>query len=209
MKPGKFITLEGCEGVGKSTNINFIQQYLQEQGLNVVVTREPGGTQLAEQIRNLLLKSDIEEKMPYQAELLLMFAGRSLHIENVIKPNLLQGHWVLCDRFTDASYAYQGGGRGLSLEHIAWLERFTQGELQPNLTLLLDMPAAEGLERAHKRSAPDRFEAEKTVFFEAVRAAYLERASFFPERIKIIQADLDLNLVQEQIKLQLEVLIAN
>ena len=198
MTRGKFITLEGGEGVGKTTNLVFIKNYLQQQGITVVVTREPGGTVLAEKLRELVLSNE-SEKINDTTELLLMFAGRCQHIAQVIRPALEQGHWVLCDRFTDATYAYQGGGRGLSLETIAWLEQLVQGELRPDLTLLLDAPIEIGMERAKKRAAFDRFESEKLQFFEKVRAMYLQRATEQPERVKVIQASDDLTVVQQNI----------
>ncbi len=198
MKRGKFITLEGGEGVGKTTNLHFIKDYLQQQQIQVTVTREPGGTALAEKIRQLLLDAD-SEKVAETSELLLMFAARAQHIQHVIVPALAQGNWVLCDRFTDATYAYQGGGRGLSIDTIAWLEQLVQGELRPDLTLLLDAPIEIGMERAQKRGAFDRFEAEKISFFTRVRDMYLSRAAQQPERIKVIQAHQSLANVQQDI----------
>jgi len=198
MKRGKFITLEGGEGVGKTTNLRFIQDYLQQQNISVTVTREPGGTALAEKIRSLLLDTE-GESISDTTELLLMFAARAQHIHHVISPALAQGNWVLCDRFTDATYAYQGGGRGLSIDTIAWLEQLVQGELRPDLTLLLDAPIEIGMERAQKRGAFDRFEAEKISFFTRVREMYLSRAAQQPERIKVIQAHQSLENVQQDI----------
>jgi dTMP kinase len=193
---GKFITLEGGEGVGKTTNIPFIKQKLEAQGIDVVVTREPGGTRLAEKIREILLNNN-DEPVTSHAELLLIFAGRAQHLNQVIKPALAQGHWVLCDRFTDATYAYQGGGRKLSLEAINWLENFVQGGLRPDLTLLLDVPAEIGMARALSRGGQlDRFESEKIDFFNRVRQIYLQQAQMYPERIKIIKADQALADVQ-------------
>lgn len=198
MKTGKFITLEGGEGVGKSTNLRFIQHYLQQQGITVTVTREPGGTELAEKIRTLLLATD-GEKITESAELLLMFAARAQHLQHVIAPALARGEWVLCDRFTDATYAYQGGGRGVSLTSIAWLEQWVQADLRPDLTLLLDAPIAIGMARAAKRAAFDRFEAEKLIFFTQVREMYLQLADQQPERIKVIHAQQALEAVQKDI----------
>lgn len=198
MTRGKFITLEGGEGVGKTTNLAFIKHYLEQHSISVVVTREPGGTLLAEKLRELVLSAD-GEKINDTTELLLMFAARCQHIAQVIRPALEQGHWVLCDRFTDATYAYQGGGRGLSLDTIAWLEQTVQGDLRPDLTLLLDAPIAIGMERAKKRAAFDRFEAEKLQFFENVRAMYLKRAEEQKQRIKVIQAAQNLATVQQEI----------
>jgi dTMP kinase len=196
---GKFITLEGGEGVGKTTNVPFIKDYLLSQNIPVVVTREPGGTQLAEKIRDLLLHSN-DEAVTSHAEILLMFAARAQHLNHVIKPALAQGQWVLCDRFTDATYAYQGGGRGMSLEAIQWLENFVQADLRPDLTLLLDVPIAIGMARAKNRAGQlDRFESEQVEFFNRVRQVYLNQAQQYPERIKIIQADQALTDVQQAI----------
>ncbi len=195
---GKFITLEGGEGVGKTTNLVFIKDYLQQYNIPVVVTREPGGTKLAEKIRQLLLDKDSEE-ISDQAELLMMFAARAQHIKHVIEPALAQGKWVLCDRFTDATYAYQGGGRNMKISTIAWLENMVQGSLRPDLTLLLDAPVEIGIERARKRGAFDRFELEKVSFFEQVRRAYLLQAELHPKRIKLIKANQPLADVQKAI----------
>ena len=192
---GKFITLEGGEGVGKTTNLAFIKGYLQEHNVPVVVTREPGGTVLAEKIRHLLLDND-SETISEPAELLLIFAARAQHIKHVIEPALAQGAWVLCDRFTDATYAYQGGGRNMRVSTIEWLENLVQGSLRPDLTLLLDAPVEIGLERAQKRAAFDRFESEKISFFEQVRRAYLLQLELHPERIKLIKANQPLVDVQ-------------
>jgi dTMP kinase len=192
---GKFITLEGGEGVGKTTNLAFIKDYLQQHNIPVVVTREPGGTVLAEKIRYLLLDKD-SEAISEQAELLLIFAARAQHIKHVIEPALAQGEWVLCDRFTDATYAYQGGGRNMRISTIEWLENLVQGTLRPDLTLLLDAPVEIGIERAKKRGVFDRFEAEKISFFEHVRRAYLLQAELYPERIKLIKANQPLIDVQ-------------
>jgi dTMP kinase len=195
MSRGKFITLEGGEGVGKTTNLAFIKDYLSSHDISVVVTREPGGTALAEEIRNLLLDKN-SEAMSENAELLLMFAARAQHIQHVIDPALAQGKWVLCDRFTDATYAYQGGGRNMRMSAIEWLENLVQGALRPDLTLLLDAPIEIGIERARERGDFDRFEAEKLSFFEQVRQAYLVRAELHPERIKLIKANRPLADVQ-------------
>ncbi len=192
---GKFITLEGGEGVGKTTNLTFIRDYLQEHNIPVVVTREPGGTVLAEKIRHLLLDKD-SEIISEQAELLLIFAARAQHIKHVIEPALAQGEWVLCDRFTDATYAYQGGGRNMRISTIEWLENLVQGNLRPDLTVLLDAPVEIGIERARERGSFDRFELEKISFFEHVRRAYLLQAELHPERIKLIRANQPLVDVQ-------------
>lgn len=198
-KIGKFITLEGGEGVGKTTNVPFIKDYLLGKNIPVVVTREPGGTMMAEKIRDLLLHSN-DEVVCSHAEILLMFAARAQHLKNVIKPALVQGTWVLCDRFTDATYAYQGGGRGMSLEIISWLENFVQEDLRPDLTLLLDVPIETGMARAKSRGGQfDRFESEQLHFFSQVRNAYLQQAQKYPGRIKVIMADQPLDIVQKEI----------
>ncbi|MDB4308296.1 dTMP kinase [Gammaproteobacteria bacterium] len=195
---GKFITVEGIEGVGKTTNIDFIHQQLQAAGRDVVLTREPGGTPLAEAIRGLLL-DPAYTGMDSTCELQLMFAARAEHLAKVVWPALDQGQWVLCDRFTDATYAYQGGGRGIDGGVIARLEELVQGDFRPDLTLLLDVPVEIGLARASKRGALDRFEQEKVAFFERVRNAYLEMAQRSPDRYRVIDASLPLNDVQNQI----------
>lgn len=198
MMHGKFITIEGGEGVGKSTQIGRLKDFIAEQGVEVVVTREPGGTQRAERIRELLLETSAEP-MPSTCELLLMFAARSTHIENVIRPALARGACVICDRFTDATYAYQGGGRHLPIEHIATLERMVQGTLKPDLTLLLDAPLDVSAARASARNTAagtsDRFEQERREFFERVRAAYLDRARQEPQRFAVIDASESLEAV--------------
>lgn len=207
MTTARFITLEGGEGVGKSTNIAFIREFLQQQGREVLVTREPGGTAIAEKIRLLLLEKK-QEPLTMQAELLLMFAARAQHIERVIRPALAAGKWVVCDRFTDASYAYQGGGRNAPMQDIAWLEQFVQGDFRPDLTLLLDAPVATGMHRIKRRGALDRFESEQLQFFQKVRQAYLLRAEQEPQRIRIIDAGRELTEVQQQIQVVLEGLVA-
>lgn len=199
MSKGCFITVEGIEGVGKTTNLEFIQQYLETQGVEVIRTREPGGTPLAEDIRELLLRPR-EEFVAEMTELLLMFAARAQHIEQCIRPALERGTWVLCDRFTDATYAYQGGGRGLDQSRIAQLESLVQGALRPDLTILLDLPAKEGMARARARSAPDRFESEAEAFFERVRHCYLQRAAAEPRRFAVIDAAPPLEQVQADIR---------
>ncbi|MCF6236255.1 MAG: dTMP kinase [Gammaproteobacteria bacterium] len=196
---GHFITIEGSEGVGKTTNINFIQEYLKAKQLKVTVTREPGGSKLAEQVRELLL-SHRQDDMADDAELLLMFAARAEHLHKVIHPALKRGEWVISDRFTDATYAYQGGGRGISMERIAQLENWVQGDFRPELTLLLDAPVSLGLQRVGKRGELDRFEKEKSDFFERVRNTYLERAKKLPQRFRVIDATCPLKKVQSQIK---------
>ncbi len=193
--PGKFITIEGGEGVGKTTNLAFIEARLRDAGIDVRVTREPGGTALGEDIRGLLL-GHRHDGMASDTELLLMFAARAEHLTKVIRPALAAGQWVLCDRFTDATYAYQGGGRGIAREHIAPLEQWVQGDLRPDLTLLLDVPIAVGLQRAGERSVPDRFESEQSAFFERVRAAYLDLAKTYPQRFRLIDTTQPLDAVQ-------------
>lgn len=195
---GKFITLEGGEGVGKSTNLRYIHEHLMQQHIRVVVTREPGGTAMAEQLRKLLLDHQAEA-FADQTELLLMFAARAQHIKHVIRPALSAGKWVLSDRFTDATYAYQGGGRRMDIKTIAWLENLVQGDLRPDLTLLLDAPVEVGMQRVLARGALDRFEQEQQQFFAAVRRAYLLQAELNPGRIKIINAQQPLAEVQREI----------
>ena len=195
---GRFITVEGGEGAGKSSNLAHVQSLLEAAGKPVLFTREPGGTPLGESIRELLLGHK-HTGMADETELLLMFAARAEHLHRKILPALEQGVWVLCDRFTDASYAYQGAGRGLPREKIALLENFVQGELRPDLTLLLDLPVETGLARAGERSAPDRFETEALDFFEKVRRGYLEIAAAEPQRVKVIDAAPALEQVQAQI----------
>ncbi len=204
---GLFITIEGGEGGGKSTNLQFIQDYLEAAGKRVTVTREPGGTPLGEQIRALLLDPRQTGICP-DAELLLMFAARAQHLTEVIRPALQAGEWVVCDRFTDASYAYQGGGRGVDEGRIARIEHWVQGDLRPDLVLLLDLPVAEGLARAGRRGAKDRFELEQQEFFERVRAAYLARAARQPGRYRVIDASRPLAQVQVQIRAALDELLA-
>ncbi|MEH6577556.1 MAG: dTMP kinase [Amphritea sp.] len=196
---GRFISLEGTEGVGKSTNLKFIESMLDEHGIDYRLTREPGGTPLAEEIRELLLDNR-EEQVADDAELLLVFAARAQHLAQVIKPTLANGCWILCDRFTDATFAYQGGGRGLDNKIISQLESLVQRGLQPDLTILLDLPVEIGLARASQRGVLDRFENEKLGFFERVRSAYLARAEADPERFAIIDASGTLEEVQQQIR---------
>ncbi len=191
----RFITVEGIEGVGKSTHMAFIQQWLEARGVKVETSREPGGTPLAEQIRDLLL-SPRTENMPEMAELLMMFAARSVHLENRIRPALEQGRWLLCDRFTDATFAYQGAGRGMNTDRIAELEESVQGDLRPHLTLLLDAPVEVGLGRARARGEADRFEQEAVEFFRRVRQGYLARAKADPGRVRIVNASGSLEQVQ-------------
>jgi dTMP kinase len=187
---GRFLTVEGIEGVGKSTQVGRISTLLAHRNIAHVVTREPGGTALAEKIRDLVL-SPREEQLPPAAELLLMFAARAVHLANHIEPNLRAGRWVICDRFTDATFAYQGAGRGMSPADISFLQTFVQGARRPDLTLLLDLPVDVGLARSQQRDAGktrDRFERERAEFFERVRAGYLRQARAEPERVAVIDA---------------------
>ncbi len=193
---GYFITLEGSEGAGKSSNLEYIGQVLQQTGKDVLLTREPGGTSVGEKIRTILLEGgDIH---PY-TELLLMFAARAEHVTTVVKPALEQGKWVVCDRFTDASYAYQGGGRGVELAFIASLEQHVQDSLRPDLCLLFDLPVEIGLARARSRGQADRFESEQIDFFQKVRDAYLKRAELKPYPFEIIEAQRSPSRVKQQL----------
>lgn len=194
---GKFITLEGVDGAGKSTHLSWLVNRLREQGRTVVQTREPGGTPLGEKLRELLL----HEPMHLETEALLMFAARREHLEVLIKPALARGDWVVCDRFTDASFAYQGGGRGLSAEKLGQLEHWVQGDLQPDLTLLFDL----SIDIAARRMAGaarelDRFEQEKADFHERVRAAYLARAMAMPQRMKVIDSSQSIEAIKKQLE---------
>ena len=200
---GLFITLEGIEGVGKTTQLEFVADYLQKQGREIVITREPGGTPVGEGVRSLVLDNK-HTGMVADTELLLMFAARAEHIDKVIRPALKAGKVVLCDRFTDASYAYQGLGRNISTERISMLEDWVQKGLKPDLTLLLDAPVEIGLDRAAKRSEKDRFESEALDFFEAVRNCYLQIAKNDPQRMKVIDASQDLENVKKQVLSVLE-----
>jgi dTMP kinase len=191
---GKFITLEGVEGVGKSTNLATIEKVLQSLSIDYIKSREPGGSSIAERIRALLLDPEAEP-MSELAELLLVFAARAEHLEKVIRPSLENGVWVLCDRFTDATFAYQGGGRGLSTAIIDQLQALVQGELRPDLTVILDLDPAIGLERARERGALDRFEKEEQLFFNRVREAYLAIAKAEPKRCMVIDASKPLEQV--------------
>ena len=202
---GKLITVEGGEGVGKSTNLAFIQQQLESAGLDLVVTREPGGTEVAEKIRELLLTPS-DEPICELSELLLVFAARAQHLEQLIKPALERGAWVLCDRFIDATYAYQGGGRAMDLNVIAALEQLVLSDIKADMTLLLDLPVEVGMARARARAELDRFEQEQMSFFEAVRSAYLDRAKAEPDRVVIIDAAPALEQVQQQIAAALQTL---
>lgn len=199
METAKFITFEGIEGVGKSTNMRHLVNAIENAGHSVLTTREPGGTPLAERIRDLVAEHG-DEPMPDVAELLLVFASRALHVNNVIRPALAAGTWVICDRFTDSSRAYQGGGRGLPPENIDRLAEWVHGDLVPDLTILLDAPVETGMERAGRRSDPDRFESEQNDFFQRVRATYLQLAESHPERFVIVDASESLGAVQNRIE---------
>lgn len=204
--PGKFVTIEGIEGVGKSTNLAFVANVLRSAGKEVVITREPGGTPLAEKIRALLVDPNLPPCTP-DTELLLMFASRAEHLAGKIRPALNNGDWVLCDRFTDATFAYQGAGRGVDEEHIRALEAWLQQGLRPDLTILLDADVEIGLERAGKRGELDRFEREELQFFARVRAGYLSIARREPERMKVVDASQSLAQVQKELAFHLSTLM--
>jgi len=195
---GKFITLEGIEGVGKTTNREYIRGLLEQTGKPCVETREPGGTPLGEALREMLLEHK-HEGMSSDAELLMMFASRAEHLHKVILPALEAGKNVLCDRFTEATYAYQGGGRGINDKKIAELENWVQGELRPDLTIILDAPVETGRDRAGRRSEPDRIEKEQNDFFDRVRQTYLQLANHYPHRIAVVDASVALEQVQDQV----------
>lgn len=199
MQSGKFITVEGIEGVGKSTNIAFLRAALESRGHTVMTTREPGGTPLAERIRELLVEHG-DEPMPDIAELLLMFASRALHVNNVIQPALAAGSWVICDRFTDASRAYQGAGRGFPQEDINRLADWVHGDLQPDLTILLDAPVEVSQSRAGRRGEPDRIEIERSDFFNRARECYLGLAQAEPDRFVVVDATDTLDQVRQTIE---------
>ena len=203
--PNAFVTLEGTEGVGKSTSLAFIEHILSAAGHRVVVTREPGGTGLGEQIRNLVLEGN-HQGLSAEIETLLMFAARAQHLKEVIKPALADGAWVLCDRFTDATFAYQGGGRGASFEFLNSLKIAIQGTLEPDLTLLFDAPIEIGLARIKNRK-PDHFERENREFFEKVRSSYLDLVPRFPDRIKLIDADQSIVNVERDLRYHIDKLL--
>lgn len=205
MSRGKFITIDGLEGAGKSTQIDFIKKYLSDRNRDVFLTREPGGTDLGEQLRALLLDKNIDAMNP-DTELLLMFAARNEHVKKVIVPKLEQGVWVISDRFTDASYAYQGGGRGIPLERIGELEKWTLQDFVPDMTFLLDLDVELGLSRVEQRGEKDRFEEEHKDFFNKVREIFSNRASKYPERIKLIDASKNIDETSSQIKKILDLL---
>jgi len=202
---GRFITLEGLEGVGKTTNREHVESLLKKQGIDTLVTREPGGTELGEQLRHLLLHASTP--VSAEAELLMMAASRKQHTLDVIEPALQKGRWVLCDRYADASYAYQGGGRELGAELVAKLHKLLHIDIEPDLTFLLDMPIADGMKRMAARGKPDRIEKEALAFFERARSAYLARAESQPKRIKLIDASLTLESVQRQVEQYLSVFV--
>lgn len=204
---GTFITLEGGEGAGKSTNASWLADYLREQGKEVLVTREPGGTEVSEAIRAVLLSPELPA-MHADTELLLMFAARNEHLRKKILPALEQGRWVICDRFTDATYAYQGYGRNISLQRIAELEQWVQGDLRPDYVILFDLDVATGMARAQARGRADRFEQEQVDFFERIRAGYQQRAMQAPERYPIVDAGRELEQVQAQLKQVIDRILA-
>lgn len=204
---GRFITIEGLEGAGKTTCVDYLAELLHERGIAPVRTREPGGTPLGEAVRSLLLDRRYHD-MAGDAEALLIFAARAQHLAEVVVPALTAGQWVVCDRFTDATYAYQGGGRALGTKRIAELECWVQGELRPDRTLFLDVPVATGLARAAARGQPDRFEREQLAFFERARQVYLQRCSAEPQRLRRIDASGTLESVRAQIAAALADLLA-
>lgn len=208
MAQGKFITVEGGEGVGKSTNIDFICDLIRRRGHDVVETREPGGTPLAERIREMLLEHG-DEHLPDETELLLFFAARSLHLHNLIRPALASGTWVVCDRFTDATRAYQGSGRGLDPARIEWLAEWVHGDLNPHLTILLDAAPSIGMKRAEERGEADRLENEQAEFHLRVREGYLRQAATEPGRFAIVDANQPLAAVQDAIEAALRRLLDN
>lgn len=198
IRRGKFITLEGIDGAGKSTHISWLESVLRSRGKTVIVTREPGGTPVGEALRELLL--DNRQVMHAETEALLMFAARREHLDKVILPAVNRGDWVISDRFTDASFAYQGGGRGLLVQKLDELERWVQGEFQPDLTFYLDVTVESGRQRTSKIKSADRFEKEQDEFFQRVREAYLERVEKFPQRIRVIDANQSLEEVKKSIE---------
>ena len=210
MQHSKFISIEGVEGAGKSTVVQFVKSYLQNAGVDAAFTREPGGTELAEKIRNVLLHPETDEVIEPKTELLLMFAGREQHIQQRILPWLQAGKWVVSDRYIDASYAYQGGGRQMDTSFIAALDQHIVGKIYPDLTLLLDLPPELGFERTAKRgNGKDRIENEKIDFFKRVRATYLQRAEQDKQRIKIINAALTLQEVEQQVASVLDAFLSS
>lgn len=196
MASGKFITFEGIDGAGKSTHISFVAELLRERGVSVVTTREPGGTELGENLRNLLL----HQKMHLETEALLMFASRREHLAQVIEPALARGDWVISDRFTDASFAYQGGGRKLSLDKLNALEAWVHPHLQPDLTLLFDVPLEVARARLDAERTPDKFEQEKADFFASTRNEYLRRAAEFPARFRVVDSTRPIPAIREELR---------
>jgi dTMP kinase len=207
MKRGKFITVEGIEGTGKSTNIEFLTALIEAKGFDVLRTREPGGTPMAEKIRQLLLDHG-QEPLPSISELLLFFAARALHLQNSIIPALTAGKWVVCDRFTDASRAYQGSGRGLELDRIERLAEWVQEGLEPDMTILLDAPAEIGMQRAAERGQGDRMDNEELAFYQRVRNGYLTLAEMHPERFAVVDASRSLGEVQADIASEVDSLLS-
>ena len=204
---GRFITFEGVEGAGKSSNLGWAAELLRAAGIEVVITREPGGTPLAEALRDLLLAPH-DEPVAADTELLLIFAARAQHLQQVILPALEAGKWVLCDRFTDATYAYQGGGRGVSMTRIGALEQLVQGDLRPDCTVLFDIDVLTGLARAGKRGQLDRFEREDRAFFERIRSTYLSRAEAEPARFHRLDAGAPLDEVRQQVQALIDTLVS-
>lgn len=203
---GKFITIEGIEGVGKSSNVNFVANLIQQMGQEVIVTREPGGTPIAEAIRGILL-SEFDEVIFGETELLLLYAGRLQHVEHVIKPALNQGKWVVCDRFVDATYAYQGAGRGIPTDKIDALNRWALGNFAPDITILLDAPVEVAFERIHKHRDLDRFEKEKKSFFERIRQEYLRLSTQMDDRYIVVDASMSLEQVQTSLRMILQAIL--
>lgn len=204
MTVGKFITFEGIDGAGKSTHLDYVAELLREHGKSVIVTREPGGTDLGEKLRELLL----HQSMHLETEALLMFAARREHLAQVIEPALARGEWVISDRFTDASFAYQGGGRNLDLDKLRVLEQWVHPQLQPDLTLLFDVPLAVARARLDTTRVLDKFEQEKADFFEATRAGYLQRATAFPQRFRVIDSTRPIAAIRQEIQDLLRTLMA-
>ncbi|HNH67801.1 MAG TPA: dTMP kinase [Nitrosomonas sp.] len=205
MQKGKFITLEGIDGAGKSTHLKWIANYLTNKGIRVLTTREPGGTELGESIRGLLL--DHRQIMHAETEALLMFAARREHLDKLILPALDQGNWVISDRFTDASYAYQGGGRGVSIDKLQILENWVQGQFQPDLTFYFDLSIEVARIRMQSIKIADRFEKEQNDFFHRVRAAYINRAKQFPERMQVLDASRSIDDITHQLEKVLQPLL--
>ena len=206
MQRGKFITVEGIEGVGKSTNIDVLKNAIESRGLKVLTSREPGGTPMAEKIRDILFEHG-DEPMPGNAEMLLMFASRALHVDNLIRPALADGTWVICDRFTDSSRAYQGAGRGIGQDNINTLAEWVHPDLQPDLTILLDAPVETGMGRAEERGEPDRIEMERHDFFSRARDCFLSLAEAEPERFVVIDATADIDTVRQAVAAEVNQLL--